>query len=330
MAYLFLTTQGSILKKTNGRFEVFFGPNRVKEIPPDWVDAVFAFGNTSIATSAINFCLKEGIDIFLLSLSGKLRGKISAVDHHRGENLYNQYIKLQDPAVCLYLSKIIASRKINIATVIGSRWNRSKNLGFEKQISSMKILNSKVGDADSLDEIRGYEGAAAKCYYRLLGGNISPPFKFTGRNYHPPRDPVNALLSLGYSILTNNVLSCLYASKLDVSLGFFHSSSRGKPALALDLMEIFRALVVDTLVLQMINRDNITIDDFQPGEGSCLLKRASLRKFLKTYSNKIHNKACTADDGSDMSYIQLIADESRKLSNYLMGKLEDYVPFSIR
>jgi CRISPR-associated protein Cas1 len=178
--------------------------------------------------------------------------------------------------------------------------------------------------------VRGYEGAAAKLYFQefskcLLHGRVFP-----GRKYHPSTDPVNALLSFGYSFVAREIEATLEACGLDPYIGFFHEVTYGRASLSLDLMEEFRHPLVDRLVLRIFNKKMLDDNDFEEKDmgGQMYLKKESLKIFIRQYEEWCNkkNRTWTGDD-KEMSWRMVMWKQAEKLRNCIMNG-NDYAPFS--
>jgi CRISP-associated protein Cas1 len=181
----------------------------------------------------------------------------------------------------------------------------------------------------TLDQIRGYEGAGAARYFAALNLLIANPgFTLTQRRFHPPTDPMNSLLSFGYTLLFNNVLSLLLAEGLNPYLGNLHGAERPKAYLAFDLMEEFRSPVVDTLVIKLVNQKILSPTDFTyPNEaGGIYLNDTARRLFLKHFEQRICEMTPHPDVQERVSYRRAIQLQIRRYEKAVLGNVP-YEPF---
>ena len=185
-----------------------------------------------------------------------------------------------------------------------------------------------------MDSLLGVEGAAANAYFGIYQKAFDPAWKFTKRTRRPPRDPVNALLSLGYTFLGYAMQTALEIVGLDPYLGYFHQEAYGRPALALDLIEEFRAPVVDSLALGLVNRRLLQADDFakspkgEPGNGGGIyLTRRGMRIFVREFEDRLETEITAAHVGRPLSYRKLFEFQAHKMANLILGKVETYQPF---
>lgn len=308
MANLYLVNQGTKLRKKHRRFIADLDPP--VEIPIKDVDSILAFGAIDITPAAITACLNEGIPIFYLSQLGNYKGhlwsgewrnmRIETAQFEKQSNLEFQL----NAARALVWGKVMNSRQLLL------RLNRKRKLdtvaeairGLSQDIESLET-------AENIDEVRGCEGAAAARYFPAFGQLIvNQGFSFHYRRRQPPPDPVNALLSFGYVLLFNNVLSFLLAEGVHPYLGNLHRSERNEPHLAFDLMEEFRSPIVDTLVLQLVNKKILKPTDFSwpDEEKGVLLEKTSKRIFLREFEKRMNTATSHPDVNARVSYRRAI------------------------
>lgn len=213
-----------------------------------------------------------------------------------------------------------------IRTIIG----QVQNL-YPMQIDSNRLNKSKQKDEISpIDLIRhdllGYEGEGARVYFKMFERLIPEIFGFSGRNRRPPRDPVNAALSYGYTLLQGSILTAVAISGLEPYAGFVHSDRSGKPSLILDLIEEFRQPVVDRLLLKMINKQMLKVEDFEKEQAFMNMNDNARKIFTGTLFGEISTKMQIVD-GESRSFHQIMIHQARKLAAYLQGKEQIYEPY---
>lgn len=210
------------------------------------------------------------------------------------------------------------------------RLNRRRKVeGLPTQIARLDLYLRNIQQANALDELRGYEGAAAKLYFNALGQLITNPgFQLTHRTRRPPKDPVNSLLSFGYTLLFNNVMSLILAEGLNPYLGNLHRSERKDPHLAFDLTEEFRAPVVESLVMTVINKKILRPTDFTypTAEGGIYLEEPARRVFLKHFEDRISESFLHPRTQQQVSYRRAIQLQVQEYKRCLKTSI-DYKPF---
>lgn len=188
----------------------------------------------------------------------------------------------------------------------------------------------RLPGAETLDVLRGYEGSAATIYFQALGSLFSGPFVFEKRTKRPPLDPINSMLSLGYTLLSHNVSAFVQTMGLHTHFGNLHVPRDNHPALVSDLMEEFRAQVVDSLVAYLTNKKIFTPDDFTPPDerGGVYLQPHALKKFLKHWEQKLQSEMTHPWTESQVSLRRCIELQVREYVSCLIGEVELYRPMT--
>jgi CRISPR-associated protein Cas1 len=206
-------------------------------------------------------------------------------------------------------------------------------------LAGMKEMADRAETAGSLEELLGIEGNAARLYFGDFAGMIKPDegestadlrFDFEGRNRRPPRDPVNALLSLAYSLLAKDLTVAAYAVGFDPYIGFYHQPRYGRPALALDLMEPFRPLIADSAVLTAVNTGMVTARDFVRVGGSVALTAAGRKGFFRAYELRMDTLVTHPLFDYRVSYRRMLEIQARMLARVLDGEIGKYPVFTTR
>jgi CRISPR-associated endonuclease Cas1 len=203
----------------------------------------------------------------------------------------DQFARAEDEVFCLAIARDIVATKIrNQRTLLQRNHIEPPALA----LSRLKQLADSAQDAGALESLLGIEGTAARLYFEQFAGMLKaeddadrPGFDFTTRNRRPPKDPVNALLSLGYAMLTRDLTFVCHAIGFDPFMGFYHQPRFGRPALALDLMEGFRPLVVDSSVLTAVNARMVTADDFVRAGDALALSPRGRKGFIRAYEQRM-------------------------------------------
>lgn len=295
---------------------------------------VALFGHVQISTQALQELCTRGVTVSYLSSGGWLYGITRGMDHKHIELRRLQFAAAADPARCLPLARRFTAVKIrNCRTLV----RRNADAAPARAIDRMKELIDAAESALSLESLLGIEGTAARVYFDAFATMLHPPddaarlaFDFDGRNRRPPRDPVNALLSFGYAMLVKDVATTLVAVGFDPYMGFYHQPRYGRPALALDLMEEFRPLVVDSVVLGAVNTGAIKRGDFVCRGGAVALTPAGRSAFLRAYERRMDELVSHPVFGYRISYRRVLEVQVRLLARHLSGELDNYPPFATR
>lgn len=237
------------------------------------------------------------------------------------------------PSACLTLARGFVERKLkNCRTLL--RRNSHEDMG--PTLRAMARCAGQAAEASSLESLLGVEGMGAKHYFKALPSMLrdpdgaAPAFEFTGRNRRPPRDPINALLSLGYSALTRDWTVALLSVGLDPYLGVYHRPRFGRPSLALDLMEEFRPLIADSVVLQLVNNGELRTSSFITRGGAISLTSDGRKRFFAAYERRLGHLVRHPAFGYQVSYRRLLEVQARLLARHFSGELESYDGFMTR
>lgn len=302
------------------------------------VSDIALFGNVSITTPALSALLERDISVTFHSYGGWFRGIAHGLGSRNVEVRTAQYKSSFNDVFCLRFSRDIVVAKIsNQRTILRRNWRGDEDARRET-LNRLSATRKKVGAAASIEEIMGLEGYAATTYFRAFAKLLSPPefrsttgdtsskhpFQFKTRNRRPPTDPVNAMLSLSYSMLARRLTLALAAVGLDPYRGFFHAPRYGRPALALDLMESFRPIIADSIVLSVINTAEISSDDFLVCTTGTALTPGGRRRFIKAFERRLSQETTHPIFGYRLSMRRLILVQARLLSRYLGGELPYY------
>jgi CRISPR-associated protein Cas1 len=294
---------------------------------------VALFGSVQISTQALRDLCARGITVSYLSSGGWLYGITRGMDHKNVELRRLQFEVAADASRCLALARRFVAVKIrNCRTLV----RRNATAAPAHTVRRLRELVDSAGAASSLESLLGIEGTAARLYFEAFGSMLRPAepdrltFDFTGRNRRPPLDPINALLSFGYSMLTRDVVVTLLAVGFDPYMGFYHQPRYGRPALALDVMEEFRPLVVDSVVLGAVNTGVLGSGHFIRRGGAVSLTDSGRTAFLRAYERRMDELVSHPVFGYRISYRRVLEVQVRLLARYLSSEIAAYPPFATR
>lgn len=241
-----------------------------------------------ITVNALSSTFRANIPVTFEDYDGSVLGMTVGPCHPDASTRLAQYEAYREPAVRLMLAKRLVEAKLTNAAEVLWRF-RKNHPAFEclEAIRGIRKMIARLDGCADLATVRGCEGMAARLYFEVFGGMLLKNFEFQGRTKQPPRDPVNALLSYGYTILGRRMAAMLEWAGLDPYFGFLHELQPGRPSLALDLIEPLRPVFVDRLVLNVVNREQITPSDFEtaePGE-AVWLTQLGRQKFLAAFES---------------------------------------------
>ena len=325
---------------------------RKQHIPLVKVDEVVVLGEITMTASAIHLLLDRNIEITYLNQFGQFKGRLSPPLSKNAILRMAQYRAHQDMSMRCELARRFVIGKLSNQRQRLQRFNRThRDVETSKAIGQITDLLGNLttlpvdqhirtkplmtGDhrvaGTALETILGMEGAGSAAYFSCFGKLLSDPrqWPFPGRVKRPPTDPLNSLLSFGYSLLTNKVASALQMVGFDHYVGYLHSSVYGRPALALDLMEELRPVIVDSVVLTLLNNRMFTPNDFVVELGAYRLTDQRRKVFFTKFEERLDEEVTHPTFGYKATYRRCIELQSRLLAKYLTGELEEYPPFIV-
>lgn len=337
---LYVTTEGAWLSKDGANIVMEVERKERARLPVHMLEGVVCFGRVLVSPPLMGFCAEQGITISFLSPNGRFLARVEGPVAGNVLLRREQYRRSDDLGRCALIVRNVLIGKVHNQRAVLNRALRDYGdefAGSETETSLnaarqrlARIMRDLVRE-DQLDRLRGLEGEAAQIYFavfnRLLRGKSSF-FNFSGRNRRPPRDPINALLSFLYTLLTHDCRSALESVGLDPSVGFLHRDRPGRPSLALDLAEEFRPLLADRLTLSLINRRQLRERDFSlMDNGAVLLLDDARKKVLTAYQERKREeiKHVFLDDKVPIGLLPIL--QAQILARHLRGDLDAYPPF---
>ena len=291
-------------------------------------------GNVYVTTPTLHELMRRNIPITWQSYGGWFLGHTLGAGHGNVELRTAQYKGSFDEQVCLRLARGWVRAKIrNSRTLLRRNWRRDEDVA--PALTDLKRLAAKAGRSRSIESLLGVEGAAAARYFQHFSGMLKQEgdadlFEMNNRNRRPPTDPVNALLSFGYAMLTRALVVALSATGFDPYRGFFHQPRYGRPALALDMMEPFRPLIVESVVLTAINNGEMRPTDFVRRATGVNLSSGGRKRFIATFERRLGQEVTHPLFGYRVEYRRLLEVQARLLGRFLLGDTPDYPNFITR
>ena len=289
---LYLTEQGSSLHQEKNRLVLRYKKEVLARIPLLHLERILVFGAIQITTQALQKILTLGIDVAFLNVNGRLRGRLLSSSSNDVVLRLAQYDRSKNLDYCLSFTRLCTQNKILAQRALLQRFARNHpHPQLQETVEHLTMLAKRTEHATDINQAMGYEGAAANAYFAAFPNLLRVEIPFQGRNRRPPRDPVNALLSFGYTLALNELLSCLESHGFDPTLGLMHGFANGRQSLGLDLLEEHRVHLVDRFVLTLFNRRQFTLDDFQQTlEQGTRLQPQSLQRFIKLWEERMREK----------------------------------------
>ena len=291
-------------------------------------------GNVYVTTPTLHELMRRNIPVTWQSYGGWFLGHTVVAGHANVELRTAQYRGSFEDQVCLKLARGFVQAKIrNSRTLLRRNWQLDKDI--KPVLTDLKRLANRAGRARSLESLLGIEGAGAARYFQHFTGMLKQHgdtdlFEMENRNRRPPTDSVNALLSFGYALLTRALVVALSATGFDPYRGFFHQPRYGRPALALDMMEPFRPLIVESAVITAINNAEVRPTDFVRRATGVNLSDGGRKRFITTLERRFSHEVTHPLFGYRVDYRRLLEIQARLLGRFLLGETSDYPNFMTR
>ncbi|KGN00534.1 CRISPR-associated protein Cas1 [Clostridium novyi A str. 4570] len=293
-----------------------------RPLPIEQVDKLHIFGEVDLNTKLLNYLAKYGLMLNFYNYYGYYSGtyyprkkKVSGFTVVNQAMHYNFYDKR------LYIAKCFIDSAIHHIL----RNMRRYNLDLDEFIQKIETERNNVLKAESIQELMGAEGRMRKVYYESFNMILKGDFEFKKREKRPPSTPINALISFGNSLMYTTVLGEIYKTQLDPTISFLHEPSSKRFSLSLDLAEIFKPLIVDSIIFSLINNRRLTLKDFNIEEGICFLNDEGRKKFVAEYEKKLNTTIRHRHLKRKVSYRMFIRLECYKLIKHFIGD-EKYKP----
>ncbi|MFN4291103.1 MAG: type I-C CRISPR-associated endonuclease Cas1c [Permianibacter sp.] len=334
---LYVTTSGSYLHLDNDTVRVEVERETRLRVPLHHLGSVVCMGDSLVSPALLAHCANNGISVCFLDRNGRFQARLEGAVNGNVLLRVSQYQHAQTEPGALTIARNMVAGKIRNSRHVLMRAARDSHNDDDKRqlVAAAKHLAASLRalpQIQTLDSLRGVEGEAAQTYFghftRMIRPDFRSEFALNGRNRRPPQDPVNALLSFVYTLLTHDCRSATETVGLDPQVGFLHALRPGRPALALDLAEEFRAILADRLVLSLINRGQIGKQDFTPREGGAVWLKDDARKAVLTAWQQRKQEEITHTLLDTRMPIGLLPQvQARLLARHLRGDLPGYLPY---
>jgi len=328
----YVQEQGARIGKRKGVLTVRKEGEELAAVRLKDVSQVVICGNVQMSAQTIRLCCDADVPVVHLSKSHWFYGVTKGITLRNSFNRAAQFRGSENEAQCLELAKaVVAAKGANQRTLLG----RNAKPRPENALIRMQTILQKVKHAESLDELRGLEGNVAALYFRNFARMLRPrdfdaEFDFARRNRRPPRDPINSLLSFGYAMLAKECTVALMGEGLDPWWGFFHQPRHGRPALALDLMEEFRAVVVDSAVLTAVNTGMVRRRNFRVSKAGCVLTAPGRKVFIRAYEARLDQLVTHPIFDYQASWRSILRLQARLLCHWIRDDVPEYVGMTTR
>ena len=293
-----------------------------RDIPLASVESLSLLGPVQLSTQALHTLADRGIPVAFLSAAGRMVTVMDPLDSVSAETRRNQVRRFDDAAACLDLSRALVAAKIRNQRTLLMRNHQSLPPLVADQLAEQAAAAEAAG---TIEAARGHEGQAAALYFAhfagMVKGELAGEFDQNGRQRRPPPDPVNGCLSMAYSMLTHECVAALRTARLEPSIGAFHVSRPGRPALALDLMEPFRPLIADSLTISAFNRGELREGHFLRTAAGCLFTDAGRKSFFGAYGRRMSEEVTHPVFGYKLSYRRMLILHARMIAAWINGEV---------
>ncbi|VEP15528.1 CRISPR-associated endonuclease Cas1 [Hyella patelloides LEGE 07179] len=335
MGTVYITQEyNSFIGKTDERLTVKADKKKLLDVPLIKIDGLVIMGQATISPAVINELLERKIPLSFVTATGRYKG---CLQPELTKNIFvrkAQWLAAGETESAIHLVRGFVRGKLkNYRQLLMRRRREYPELDLDKGITKLEQTIEPIDRTNNIDSLRGLEGAGSAAYFGCFNQLIkNPNFTFKSRVRRPPTEPINSLLSLGYSLLRHDVQSAVNIVGFDPYLGYLHYQRYGRPSLALDLMEEFRPLVVDAMVLNAINKEKLTPDDFtsEPLSNAVSLTKEGLKIFLRLYEQKKQSKFKHPVLKRQCTYQEAFEIQARFVAKYLMKETDKYPPLILK
>lgn len=335
---LYITSDDAYVRKERETFVVEVNGQKAFQAPIHSIENIVCFGFKPLTPALMAFCAENNVGVSYLSETGKFLARVHGAQQGNVLLRKAQYAMADSETESLNIARpIVASKVTNCRSLLQRHQRNHPDLATDSLNSVIYSLGNRLTDiqrAESLDELRGHEGECASLYFSVLSSLITSQqddFAFSVRSKRPPLDPANALLSFLYAILANDVRSALETVGLDPQVGFLHQLRPGRPSLALDLMEEFRAYLADRIMLNLINLKQVTKKDFEIREsGEVRMSDEARKTVLTAYQKRKQEEITHPFLGEKMTIGLLPHIQAQLLARYIRGDISAYPPFYLK
>lgn len=334
MGTVYVTQEDAFIGKVDERLHVKYEKKTILDVPLIKIDGVVILGRATVSPAVVSELLQRHIPVTFLTETGRYLGRI---EPEVTKNIFVRKAQWQaigesDQAIHV-VQGFVRGKLKNYRNLLIRRQRENPDLDLSANVTRLEQAIAPIDTTKNINSLRGLEGAGSAAYFGCFDQLIrNTEFTFNNRVRRPPTDPVNSLLSFGYSLLRHDIQGAVNIAGFDPFLGYLHCERYGRPSLALDLMEEFRPLIVDAVVLSTLNKQLLTKADFltEPLSGAVSLTPEGRKRFLQQYGQKKQSEFKHPVLGRKCSYQEAFELQARLLAKYLMGETEKYPPLVLK
>jgi CRISP-associated protein Cas1 len=347
MSTLYITQQDATLRKRDERLRVTVKKDVLLDVPMIKVSQVVLHGRVTVTAATVAALMERQIEICYLTEHGRYIGRLQPQFSKNSLLRREQYRAAFDAERSVALARqFVLGKLLNMRTWLMRMNRKIEHPELEDAVKRIKQACDGARQATTVDQARGHEGDGSAAYFGVFDHLLRPPnagaddtispknglrLNFAKRVRRPPTDPVNSLLSFGYTLLANNMFSAVNVVGFDPFIGYLHAERYGRASLPLDLIEEFRPVIVDSVVVSAINKGELTIDDFTQEMGGVVQLTPEGRKtFLRLYEGRKQSEFTHPVLNQKMTYQHCFEQQARFLAKTLTGELDEYPPLLIK
>lgn len=326
---VYVQEQGAYVSISKNTLAVKSKDGRTQKIRLIDISDLTLYGNIQVTTQTVRRLCEEGIPVCYLSYGGRFVGATNGRTSKNIDLRIRQHKAYESKTTLIRIARSVVRGKIQNCTTL---LRRNHTACPQKALDDMSALAEKCKTCKRYDTLLGIEGMAAKIYFGEFAGMLKrdAEFDFTERNRRPPKDPVNAILSYLYMMLTRQAEITVSTVGFDPYLGYLHTPHHGRPALALDIMEEFRPVICDSVCLTLINGGSVKPADFVQATIGISMNDACRRKVMMAFETRMNESVRHRLLGYSASYRRILETQVRLLARHVMGEIPEYPPFRIR
>lgn len=334
MGTVYITQEDAFIGKTDERLIVKSSQPKPLDVPLIKITGIVILGRATVSPAVVYELLQRQIPLSFLTHTGKYLGRL---EPEMTKNIFIRKAQWQaagetDRSIHVVRGFIRGKLK-NYRNLLLRKSRQKSEVDVESGVRQIETSLKALDTTPTIEKLRGYEGSGSTAYFSCFNRLIfRSDFSFNGRNRRPPTDPVNSLLSLGYALLRHDIQSAVNIVGFDPYLGYLHFERYGRPSLALDLMEEFRPLIVDSMVLSALNKKYLHPEHFttEPISQAVSLTPDGLKIFLRLYEEKKQSKFKHPVLQLHKTYQEMFEIQARLLGKYLMGETDQYPPLVVK
>jgi CRISPR-associated protein Cas1 len=314
------------LERQNDTIRLVTADDEKKYLPVEKAEAIYLHGQVEYNTRLVSFLNQQGVAVHVFGWNDYYAGSIMPKrGQTSGQTLVEQVRAYDDSDQRVDIAQKFVDGSIhNMRSNVSYYNNRGHD--FEDVLDTLDTTSDRLGDTTDVDETMGVEATARRAYYSTFDDILPNDFVFNGRRYNPPDNETNSLISFGNSLVYSNIVSAIRATALDPAVSFLHEPGERRYSLALDIADLFKPLLADRVIFRLLNRNQLTTDDFETDLNSCLLTENGRETFSKVFEETLEQTVDHPELDRKVSYQYLLRLEAYKLKKHLLTG-EAYVPF---